>query len=109
MRGGRVVGEGTPRRPVALMGAIKWDHGGVEAIIEELLLHHKFLRRSCVEKKVSQVKKPGKPPRLGGLVTSAGGKTTTCQRGGWKRKSPLAWTGENLDPACYLMVPRLVY
>jgi hypothetical protein len=53
--GGRIVGEGTPQHPVALMGAIRWDCGGVEAIFEELLLHHKFLRRSCVEKS-----KPGK-------------------------------------------------
>ncbi len=99
MRGGRVVGEGTPWRPVALIGAIRWDCKGVEAIVEELLLHHKFLCRSCVEKIIiSQVKKPGGLPRLGGVVTFAGGKTTTCQRGGWKRKSPLAWTGENLDP-----------
>jgi hypothetical protein len=32
------------------------------------------------------------------VVTSVKGKTSACQKGGWKRNLPLALTGEFLDP-----------
>jgi hypothetical protein len=68
-----------PQRSVAskeAIGAVLWMQ-----LSDELLLHHRFLRR----KLLGQVNKTQQTADVGGLITSARGKTSARQRGGWKR------------------------
>ncbi len=91
--------EGDDGREVGRLFAI-WDaiSGVWKQLIDVLMLHHKFLRRSCVEK----LSKPGKytqqTANIDGLISSARGKRPARVEEAVGSVIAVALTGDDLDP-----------